>query len=232
MNVLMIATEKLPVPPVRGGAIHLYHRGCANPRPSPPLTILGRTDPALPKRNTEGNITYERVESDGSFKTYKKSVTAFLKGRSYDLIHIFNRPRLVLPVAEAIPGARIILSMHNDMFIPRKIAPDEGAKVIEQVERIITVSNYVGHAIQAMYPQAAGNCVPFIQGLIWRGFLLPPPGSAGDPGDITEKTPVAREEGHPLCRPPLTEERRGHSHRGRADPGEKGLQDRAGAGGE
>src|SRR5690554_827231 len=158
MNVLMIATEKLPVPPVRGGAIQAYIAGVTpilarHHR----LTILGQTDPALPKRNTEGNITYERVESDGSFKTYKKSVTAFLKGRSYDLIHIFNRPRLVLPVAEAIPGARIILSMHNDMFIPRKIAPDEGAKVIEQVERIITVSNYVGRTIQAMYPQAAGK---------------------------------------------------------------------------
>lgn len=158
MNVLMIATEKLPVPPVRGGAIQAYIAGVApilarHHR----LTILGRTDPALPKRNTEGNITYERVESEGSFKKYKKAVAAFLKGRSYDIIHIFNRPRLVLPVAEAVPGARIILSMHNDMFIPRKIDPEEGAAVIEKVERIITVSNYVGRTIQALYPQAAGK---------------------------------------------------------------------------
>lgn len=155
MNVLMIVTEKLPVPPVRGGAIQTYIAGVApilagHHR----LTILGRTDPALPERNTEGNITYERVESGGSLKRYKNEVVRFLQGKSYDVIHIFNRPRLVLPVHEAVQGARIILSMHNDMFIPRKIAPEEAVNVIAKVERIITVSNYVGRTIQAMYPQA------------------------------------------------------------------------------
>ena len=70
MNVLMIATEKLPVP-VAAAPSGLYHRGCANPRPPPPANHPWRTDPALPKRNTEGNITYERVESDGSFRHIK-----------------------------------------------------------------------------------------------------------------------------------------------------------------
>lgn len=179
MNVLMIATEKLPVPPVRGGAIQTYIAGVApilarHHR----LTILGRTDPALPKRNTEGNITYERVESEGSFKKYRKAVAAFLKGRSYDLIHIFNRPRLVLPVAEAVPGARIILSMHNDMFIPRKIAPEEAAAVIEKVERIITVSNYVGRTIKAMYPQAAPKLRTIYSGVDLDRFSPPLTGKA------------------------------------------------------
>ncbi len=158
MKVLMIATEKLPVPPVRGGAIQTYIAGVAPLLAKEhQLTILGRTDPALPKRNTEGNITYERVESGGSLKKYRQNVVAFLKGRSYDLIHIFNRPRLVLPVHQAVPRARLILSMHNDMFLPRKIAPEEAAAVLEKTERIITVSNYVGRTILAMYPQAANK---------------------------------------------------------------------------
>lgn len=91
MNVLMIVTEKLPVPPVRGGAIQTYIAGVAPLLAKEhQLTILGRTDPDLPKRNTEGNITYERVESGGSLKKYRQNVVNFLKGRSYDLIHIFN----------------------------------------------------------------------------------------------------------------------------------------------
>lgn len=60
----------------------------------------------------------------------------------------------MVPVHQAVPHARIILSMHNDMFLPRKIAPEEAKTVIEKTERIITVSNYVGRTIQAMYPQA------------------------------------------------------------------------------
>ncbi|NLZ44909.1 MAG: glycosyltransferase family 4 protein [Clostridia bacterium] len=184
MNVLMIATEKLPVPPVRGGAIQTYITGVApilarHHR----LTILGRTDPALPQRNTERNITYERVESEGSFKKYKQAVTAFLKGKSYDLIHIFNRPRLVLPVAEMVPGARIILSMHNDMFIPRKITPEEAVKVIAKVERIITVSNYVGHAIQNLYPQAAAKLRTIYSGVDLNRFS---PALAGKAMEIRE----------------------------------------------
>ncbi len=158
MKVLMIATEKLPVPPVRGGAIQTYIAGVAPLLAKEhQLTILGRTDPALPKRNTEGNITYDRVESGGSLKKFRQNVVAFLKGRSYDLIHIFNRPRLVLPVHQAVPRARLILSMHNDMFLPRKIAPEEAAAVLKKTERIITVSNYVGRTILAMYPQAANK---------------------------------------------------------------------------
>lgn len=154
MNVLMISTEKLPVPPIHGGAIQTYISGVAPILAKEhKLTILGRTDPALPTSNTEGNITYERVPSDGSLEKYLRKISGFLQGHSYDLIHIFNRPRLAPPVREVAPDSRIILSMHNDMFTPRKIAPDQAEIAISEVEKVITVSDYVGRAIQALYPQ-------------------------------------------------------------------------------
>jgi spore coat protein SA len=96
-----------------------------------------------------------RVNGQGAYELYAKEVIQFLRSNSYDIIHVFNRPRLVPLIREACPRARIILSMHNDMFDPAKIDPDVAVRAIEETERIITISNYVGKVICGLYPQAA-----------------------------------------------------------------------------
>lgn len=172
MKILMIATEKLPVPPIHGGAVQTYITGVASIlAETHDLTILGRTDPALPERETAGKIKYVRVPSDGDFEKYRREVAGFLKNNSmFDVIHIFNRPRLVTAVHAAVPNSRIILSMHNDMFIPRKIASEEAKTVIQQVERIVTVSDYVGSAIKAMYPEAESKLYTIYSGVDLNRF--------------------------------------------------------------
>lgn len=171
MKVLMIATEKLPVPPIHGGAIQTYIAGVAPLLAKEyDLTILGRTDPALPKRETIGNIKYERVPCGGDFKKYRQEVANFLKNRSFDLIHIFNRPRLVKVVRQAAPNSRTILSMHNDMFNPEKISPAEAAFAIDQVERIINISDYIGNTIKSMYPQAESKLHTIYSGVDLNRF--------------------------------------------------------------
>jgi len=157
MNILMICTEKLPVPNIRGGAIQTYIDGVSGMLAQHHrLTILGRTDPALPQQEQAGAIRYVRVPSEGIFDIYASNVVQYLmeSGEHYDIIHIFNRPRLVLPVRQAAPRSRIILSMHNDMFEPNKIDRVEASAAIEQTERIITISNYIGQRIASLYPQA------------------------------------------------------------------------------
>ncbi|MGG1517225.1 glycosyltransferase family 4 protein [Paenibacillus oryzisoli] len=158
MNILMICTEKLPVPNIRGGAIQTYICGVASMLSrSHRLTILGRTDPDLPQEEVVDGIRYVRVLSEGLLEVYAQGVVAFLATalEHYDIIHIFNRPKLVLPVRSVAPNSRIILSMHNDMFHPLKLHPVEGNEVIAQTERIITISNYIGTSITDYYPQAA-----------------------------------------------------------------------------
>lgn len=157
MNVLMICTEKLPVPNIRGGAIQTYIGGISkyiakNHR----LTIIGRTDPDLPEQEVVDGVQYIRVLSDNIFDVYVDGVINFLNLSSehYDLIHIFNRPRMVLAVRQAAPQSRIILSMHNDMFSPVKLRQEEGDAVIKTTERIITISSYIGDEIKRHYPQA------------------------------------------------------------------------------
>lgn len=158
MNVLMICTEKLPVPNIRGGAIQTYICGVApmiGRRHR--LTIMGRTDPELPDDETVDGIRYVRVQSDDSFELYTQNVYDYLRTSKerYDVIHIFNRPKLVAAVREAAPRARLFLSMHNDMFKPEKITVEEGAYAIDQLERIVTISDYIGRTICEFFPEAA-----------------------------------------------------------------------------
>ncbi|OCT15584.1 lipopolysaccharide N-acetylglucosaminyltransferase [Paenibacillus pectinilyticus] len=160
MNILMICTEKLPVPNIRGGAIQTYICGVASLLSKHHrITILGRTDPDLPNDEVVDGIRYVRVDSEGLLEPYKAGVVHFLEHTSehYDIIQIYNRPLLVLPVRSVAPNSRIILSMHNDMFNPFKLANPVGNAVIEQTERIITISKYIGDAITDYYPHVASK---------------------------------------------------------------------------
>ncbi|OIJ10382.1 hypothetical protein BKP37_17700 [Anaerobacillus alkalilacustris] len=154
MKVLIICTEKLPVPPIRGGAIQTYIAGSV-PELSKnhDITILGITDPSLPETETKDGIHYVRVPGK-LVEIYREGVINYIKDQSFDLIHIFNRPRLVSPVREVAPQSRIVLSMHNDMFKRDKIEPEEAKIAISQVDKIITISNYIGQAIIELYPEA------------------------------------------------------------------------------
>ncbi|CEH29322.1 lipopolysaccharide N-acetylglucosaminyltransferase [Aneurinibacillus migulanus] len=171
MKVLMICTEKLPVPPIRGGAIQSYIAG-VSPMLSKhhDITILGITDPELPSQQKVDNITYVRVPGR-ALDIYLKGVISYLSENSFDIIHVFNRPRIIAPIRQVAPNARIILSMHNDMFLPEKIDPVEAPTAIEQVERIITVSNYVGRTIVDLYPQAADKVKTIYSGVDVKRYI-------------------------------------------------------------
>ncbi|WP_363321606.1 glycosyltransferase family 4 protein [Polycladomyces subterraneus] len=136
------------------------------------LTILGRTDPELKKKEIKNKIRYVRVEGR-YFEIYMKGVIKYLQknGNKFDIIHIFNRPRLVLPVRQAAPKARIFLSMHNDMFEPKKIDSKEAQEVIKEVEKIVTVSDYVGQRISTLYPSASSKLRTIYSGVDLNRFI-------------------------------------------------------------
>ncbi|WP_017728653.1 glycosyltransferase family 4 protein [Halalkalibacterium ligniniphilum] len=172
MKILMICTEKLPVPPVRGGAIQTYISGVASILSKKhELTILGSADPSLPLEETVDKIRYVR-KPGGLIEKYREGVVEFLNENSFDIIHIFNRPRLVLPVRGAAPKARLVLSMHNDMFIPQKIDPEEAKAAIEQLDQIITISNYIGRTIKELFPQAEPKLKTIYSGVDLDRFTL------------------------------------------------------------
>jgi spore coat protein, CotS family len=172
LKVLMICTEKLPVPPVRGGAIQTYIQGISGILSKQhDLTILGTTDISLPQEERKNNIRYVRIDGGKVFEIYAEKVVTFLANNFFDLIHVFNRPRLIPLIRKAAPHSRIILSMHNDMFYQHKILPADAQTAIKEAERIITVSDYVGNEICRLYPQAASKVQTIYSGVNLNTFV-------------------------------------------------------------
>ena len=171
MKVLMICTEKLPVPAVLGGAIQTYIAGILpHVSKNHEITVLGISDPSLPNQEILDNVRYIRVPGK-VLETYQVGVVGFIETESFDLIHIFNRPRLVLPVRNVAPHSKITLSMHNDMFTLKKIKPEEARAVIEELSQIVTVSNYIGKEIKTLYPEAASKLKTIYSGVDTDRFL-------------------------------------------------------------
>jgi spore coat protein SA len=172
LKVLMICTEKLPVPPVRGGAIQTYIQGISGILSKQhDLTILGTTDSSLPLEERRNDIRYVRIDGGKVFEIYAEKVVSYLAKNSFDLIHVFNRPRLIPLIRRVAPHSRLILSMHNDMFYQQKILPADAQTAIKEVERIITVSDYVGKEICRLYPQAASKVQTIYSGVNLNTFV-------------------------------------------------------------
>ncbi|MBS4174975.1 glycosyltransferase family 4 protein [Bacillus sp. FJAT-49736] len=183
MKILMICTEKLPVPPVLGGAIQTYISGILPYlRNSHNITVLGIHDDSLPSEETVDGIHYVRIPGK-IFEIYREGVISFLESNHFDLIHIFNRPRLVLPIRKVAPHSKITLSMHNDMFKPDKIQSEEASAVIGEVAQIVTISKYIGEEIKRYFPQAADKIRPIYSGVDIKRFL---------PGDHAKMQDIRR----------------------------------------
>lgn len=153
MNIALICTEKLPIPPIAGGAIQLYIEGIL-PYISPfhNITVFGIAHPDLPSEEMINGIKYVRVAA-----TNKNEYLANLKlklNNDFDLIHVFNRPLNVLYLAESLPHTKFSLSLHNEMLIPKKISSSKAIKCINRVEFINTVSKFIADGVKKLYHEA------------------------------------------------------------------------------
>ncbi len=150
LRTLMICTEKLPVPPVRGGAIQTYIHAVA-PRLARDhrVTVLGVADPELPDREIRDGVEYWRIPG-GPFPQYLERVVR---------------------VRKVLPETRLILSLHNEMFRPEKIGPEEAREAIGAVERIVTVSDFIGRGVEALYPEAKGKWRTIYSGVDLERFV-------------------------------------------------------------
>lgn len=165
MRVALICSEKLPVPPVRGGAIQQYIEGILPYLAQEhEITVLGIADRDLPEQEKQGRITYLRFRT-GSRTDYIKSVAGALANGQHDVIHTFNRPRALIEYCRAAPEARHILSVHNDMFAPDKIGPEEAGFCLKHTEVVVTVSDYIRKNIENLYPRARGKAVTVYSGV-------------------------------------------------------------------
>ncbi|GGJ76839.1 hypothetical protein GGR02_002982 [Anoxybacillus voinovskiensis] len=148
MNIAYICTEKLPSPAVKGGAIQLMIDGIAPfIAKAHHLTIFSITDPSLPMNEVTNGIEYIRFPKE----TYEQDVANALTKRTFDVIHVFNRPARVSQYKEAAPQSAIVLSLHNDMFSPLKITKEKAEQALKDSTMLTTVSNYIKQTVRKRY---------------------------------------------------------------------------------
>lgn len=151
MKLAFICTEKLPCPPIKGGAIQIMIDGVSSIlRKKHDLTVFSITDPKLPNRERKRGIRYIRLPA----KNYETNVATELARHTFDVVHVFNRPKYVSKYKDAAPKSRFVLSLHNEMFAKKKITLKNGMKTINTVENIMTVSDYIGRTITKRFPKA------------------------------------------------------------------------------
>ncbi|WP_238392292.1 glycosyltransferase family 4 protein [Paenibacillus antri] len=159
LKIALICTEKLPVPPIRGGAIQILIDGV--------LPFLGRKhrvtvycpdDPELPPRETKLGIDYVRLPRDNYVQHVGKALQEARKaGKRYDVVHVFNRPKDLLVYEAAMPESRFVVSLHNEMYREHKISEEDGLRSIRKAKRIMCISDYIGKTIVSRFPSAKGK---------------------------------------------------------------------------
>ncbi|UQD51487.1 glycosyl transferase [Bacillus methanolicus] len=151
MKIALAATEKLPVPAIRGGAIQIYLDSVASIiGKTADVTVISIKDPELKESEERNNVKYLRFDEH----SYLEQLTTHVKNAKYDVVHICNRPAWIKTLSEASPETKFVLSVHNDMFAPDKISDQEGMDCISLVSKIITVSDYIGSTITSRFPDA------------------------------------------------------------------------------
>lgn len=153
MKIAFICTEKLPVPPILGGAVQIYIEGVL-PFLSRQheITVFCLRNEALPDEEEKNGVKYIRVAGKDRSE-YVRNIALKLDD-SYDLIHVFNRPRWVVSLSKKLPNTNFSLSLHNEMFHEEKIPRDMALSCINKVEFITTVSNFIAEGVVRLFPEA------------------------------------------------------------------------------
>ncbi|SNS30139.1 spore coat protein SA [Anaerovirgula multivorans] len=172
MKIALICTEKLPVPPILGGAIQIY---ISNIVPilskHHEITVFSLKNDKLIDQERVGNVQYVRVSgktTDEYIKNIIKAVTD-----EYDLIHVFNRPLWISRLKSTLPNVKFSLSLHNEMFAPKKIDKIRAKKCIDSCEFITTVSQFIADDLKGMYPEVEGKVTPIYSAADIKEFIPP-----------------------------------------------------------
>ncbi|MGM9929461.1 MAG: glycosyltransferase family 4 protein [Bacillus sp. (in: firmicutes)] len=183
MKIALICTEMLTVPPIRGGAVQVMIDGASSHlSKTHEITIFCISDPAFPDRETVNNIEYIRVpNAHYAYHVGKELAKKHAEQQFFDVIHVFNRPRDFLIYKTAMPNSRFVLSLHNEMFRENKITTEMGRLVIRAVDRIMTISEYIGTTITARFPLAKSKIQAVYSGI-----------------DLQKYQPIWSEEAQPL----------------------------------
>ncbi|MDD4599666.1 MAG: glycosyltransferase family 4 protein [Negativicutes bacterium] len=175
-NVLFIAPESLPVPPVKGGAVESVIYQAANYlKDRFSITVISPADSSLPLVHVEKEIEYRHIARMCSLRRdkvplrlakvpfiklprvfykspYINGVLEEIGNVKPDIVHVHNSPLYVLFIKQRFPNVKIILHMHNRHLVRmnRCLADD----IVKNTDIIAGVSKYIVDDIAAAFPEA------------------------------------------------------------------------------
>ncbi|MYL63547.1 glycosyltransferase [Bacillus hwajinpoensis] len=162
MKIALIATEKLPVPAIRGGAIQIYLEAVSKLLAKHHhVTVISINDPDLKQSETAQGVHYVRLNKDN----YVADIKQFIESNHFDVIHVCNRPLWIEELKAASPKSKFILSVHNEMFAQGKMTDEEGNQCLSHLSKVVTVSDYIGKTITRRFPTAKGKVQTLYSGV-------------------------------------------------------------------
>ncbi len=158
MRILVIAPEQLPIPPITGGSVetciyNIFRRMAKTDR----VTIISRAHPRLPRvsRLQEGRLTIIRIPFGKRFP-YIRAALRQVKGQSFDLIQVENRPTFVPHVRASFPRTPIVLSLHSLTFMSL-LSRERANWILRQVDGVTSVGSFVTETMKKRYPRHANK---------------------------------------------------------------------------
>lgn len=153
MKIAFICTEKLPVPPIAGGAVQQYIEGILPFLSSKyDITVYSISYPGLFMNEYLNGVRFIRLPGKNQ-NEYISNIRNCIE-QDFELIHVFNRPSWVNFLKNKLTNSKFSLSLHNEMFHPEKISREMGIKCINNVEFISTVSEFIAAGVKKLYPEA------------------------------------------------------------------------------
>ena len=125
-HVLMMSQEVHPIPPVKGAAVEQWIDAVAHRLTRYQAHVASVPHPTRPDREADGEVHYCRIRIGRAYNrvfrkltrldpySYIDRVVQYARSIQPAIVHIHNAPKFVLPVVRGVPGARVILHMHNE----------------------------------------------------------------------------------------------------------------------
>jgi glycosyltransferase involved in cell wall biosynthesis len=125
-RVLMMSQEVHPVPPQKGAAVEQWMDAVAHRLTRYEPHLVSVPHPDRPDDEVEGGVHYHRIRIGRVYNrlfrkitrldpcSYADRVARYAQAVQPAIIHIHNAPKFVDAVAARVPGAKVILHMHNE----------------------------------------------------------------------------------------------------------------------
>jgi spore coat protein SA len=176
MNILMIAPEQIPLPPLASGSVETCMYQIAKQLAKKhKVTIISRRHPQHPNLSRMGNLIILRVPA-GSPQRYIATVMNHVKNNHYDWIQVDNRPMFVPVVKKYFPKTPVSLFLHSLTFVtPPKTSVKAAARHMSKADLIIGNSRSLKAQLTQRFPQHHRKMKYVWLGVDTRQFRLPTP---------------------------------------------------------